>query len=187
MKIVQIVATGMGYREHDVSTETWCLLKAFLKGVRADRIFSMDGLNLDMVRKNEITKDEIQKKIGDTPFITNDNFPLEKFPYQYFSNSVCYMLALAIEEGYERIELYGVNQAGLFEYMEQRKAVEFWLGVAIGRGIEIYIHPPTQLLKNKFDLPYGYETREGQKTERKVHGAMKKIIDLIGYMQGHRK
>ena len=189
MKEVQIIATGMGFMEHDVSKETWALLKAFLKGVRADKIFSLDGLNIAMIEEGKVSREEVLEKIGDIEFITNENFPMEDIPEEqrYFTNSVCYMIALAILEGYGRIELYGVNQAGMFEYMEQRRGVEFWIGYALGKGIEVYIHEPSKLLKNSGEDPYGYEKKEGLKNERKAKGGVKKILDLVGYVQGYKR
>lgn len=186
-KELQIVATGQGWMDHDVSKETWSLLKAFLKGAKADRIFSMDGLNIQMIKDGHLSKDEVIERIGDVPFITNENFPLKQFDLDYFTNSVCYMIALAIAEGYQKIELYGVNQAGLFEYMEQRKGVEFWIGYALGKGIEVYINPPSSLLTNTKNTPYGYEDSEGLKTERKAKGGIKKVLDLVGYMSGYTR
>lgn len=188
MKEVQIVAGGMGWQDFDVSKEIWILLKSFLKCGIGNKVFSLDGLNIELINSGKISREEVLQKIGDREFITNENFPLEDIPEEqrYFTNSVCYMIALAILEGYERIELYGVNQAGLFEYMEQRRGVEFWVGYALGRGVEVFINEPSKLLKNTKDQPYGYEKTEGLKTERKAKGGIKKIIDLIGYLQGYR-
>ena len=188
MKEVQIIASGMGWQEFDVSKETWILLKPFLKCGFGTRIFSMDGLNIELINSGKITKEEVIEKIGDREFITNENFPMDDIPEEqrYFTNSVCYMIAMAILEGYGRIELYGVKQAGMFEYMEQRRGVEFWVGYVLGRGIEVYINEPSKLLKNSADTPYGYEKSEGLKAERKAKGGIKKVIDLVGFVQGIR-
>ena len=185
---VQIVASGAGWQEFDVSKEIWILLKPFLKCGFGTRIFSMDGFNINLVESGKITKEQIIEKIGDIEFTTNENFPMDDIPEEqrYFTNSVCYMIAMAILEGYERVELYGVNQMGLFEYMEQRRGVEFWVGYALGRGIEVVINEPSKLLTNSADTPYGYEKSEGLKAERKAKGGIKKVIDLVGYVQGIR-
>lgn len=190
MKTVKIIATGSGWMDYEVGGDTWVLLKAFLKGAAgATKIFSLDGLNIRMIKDGKVSREEVLEKIDKLPFITNENFPMDEVPEEqrYFTNSVCYMIAMAIFEGYERIELYGVNQAGMFEYMEQRRGVEFWIGYALGRGIEVYINEPSRLLKNSADTPYGYEKSEGLKLERKAEGGVKKVIDLIGYTMGHKK
>ena len=65
----------------------------------------------------------------------------------YFNSSIDYMLALACYEGYERIELYGVDASATTEYEKQRPGVHFWIGVAIGQGIEVWLPEGSMLLK----------------------------------------
>lgn len=70
-------------------------------------------------------------------------------PYQ--TNSISWMLALAIAMGFKVIELYGVDMAQdqLFsaEYRQQRPSCEWLIGVAQGRGIRVGIPPGSDLLK----------------------------------------
>jgi len=73
----------------------------------------------------------------------------------YFTNSISFMTALAIYEGFEEIHIYGVDMAVNEEYGEQRPSCEYYLGIARGRGIKIYIPPEADLLKARF--MYGYE------------------------------
>ena len=187
MKTIQIVATGEGFMDYDTTQEAWVLLKAFLRGAKGDRIFSLDGLDIALIKSGEITKDEVVERIGSTPFITAENFPIKDYSPQYFTNSVCYMIAMAIKEEYERIELYGVRQAGLVEYMDQRKGVEFWVGYAMGKGIEVYINPPTSLLKNHRDAPYGYYENEAYKLETKKEGSVMRSLQLVHHLLGNKR
>lgn len=86
---------------------------------------------------------------------------------KYFLNSFCYMLALAIFEGFERIELYGIDMANMNgrlspneTWEDERSCVSFWVGVAIGRGIEVVISGGSRVTKPiSPDSPtlYGYE------------------------------
>ena len=87
---------------------------------------------------------------------------------KYFTNSISYMVALAIVEGFEEIHIYGVDMATSAvdnEYAKQRPSCEFWLGVAVGRGIKIHIPDESDLLKTKFmygfedDKKHAYETK----------------------------
>lgn len=78
----------------------------------------------------------------------------------YFTNTVSYMIALAIHDGYEEIGVWGVDmatgqgfQGG--EYAVQRPSCEYYLGVAQGRGIKITIPDEADLLKTRF--LYGFE------------------------------
>jgi len=65
----------------------------------------------------------------------------------YFTNTVTYMIALALYEGFDRVHLYGVDMAVGGEYEKQRPSCEFWLGIAKGLGIELYIPDHSDLLK----------------------------------------
>ena len=74
----------------------------------------------------------------------------------YFTSSVCYAIALAIYQGYERIELYGVDMANNTEYIYQRDGIALWFGIALGLGIEVYIPRECSM----FDAPrYGYDDK----------------------------
>jgi len=72
---------------------------------------------------------------------------------QYFTSSVAYAIALAIYQGYERIEVYGIEMMTDTEYVMQRDGVALWAGVALGRGIE-FIVPDISTMFNS--LLYGY-------------------------------
>ncbi len=70
----------------------------------------------------------------------------------YFTNSVSYMLALAIHEGATEIGIYGVDMAvhdvgGHSEYAHQRPSCEYFIGLAVGRGIKVDIPQESDLLK----------------------------------------
>jgi len=85
---------------------------------------------------------------------------------RYFTNTVAYMIALAIYEKYDVIHVYGVDMAVHTEYESQRPSCEFWLGVAIGRGIKVHIPVEADLLKVQF--LYGYEDAEKDRFRKKV-------------------
>lgn len=87
----------------------------------------------------------------------------------YFTNSVSYMIALAIYEGFEELHIYGVDMATSFidnEYSHQRPSCEFWLGMAAGRGMKLHIPKETDLLKTRF--LYGYEDEKKHTFETKI-------------------
>ncbi len=67
----------------------------------------------------------------------------------YFTNTIAYMMALAIMEGFERIELYGVEMAAGTEYAYQKACLEYFIGMAQGRGIEIYLPEHCSLMNAK--------------------------------------
>ena len=68
---------------------------------------------------------------------------------------MAYMIALAIEEGFQEIQLYGVECNLKLEYEEQKPCLEYFIGIAKGKGIKVYIHPTSKLLKSEKGL-YGF-------------------------------
>lgn len=67
----------------------------------------------------------------------------------WYNSSPAYMLALAIHEGAESIGLYGVDVRDDSEYAYESPCLEYLIGLAVGKGIEIIIpQGPTHL--NKF-------------------------------------
>ena len=85
---------------------------------------------------------------------------LAHFKVRYFTNSVSWMLALAIYERRPIIHLYGIDMAtregaGPDEFGEQRPSIEWLLGWAMGAGIEVVLGEDSDLLKS--DVLYGFE------------------------------
>lgn len=78
----------------------------------------------------------------------------EEIPIRYFTSSICYALALAIHQGYKRIEFYGIDMASNTEYIYQRDGIALFMGIAIARGIKVYI--PTGCAMFQAPL-YGYD------------------------------
>lgn len=126
-----------------------------------------------------------------TPLVPNSvRFPIErilaKFGIDYFTSTVSYMIALAIDAIDAKVErrlneipqnggsiadavalarsIYAEYTIGIFgidlivgdEYDFQKACVEFWIGEADARGIEVTIPPASALLKQRWR--YGYES-----------------------------
>jgi hypothetical protein len=87
----------------------------------------------------------------------------------YFTNSISWMLVVAILEtalarehggvGFEHIHIYGVDMAqGGFgmgnEYSYQRPSVEYFVGIARGMGIKVYVPEKCDLLKAMWMYPF---------------------------------
>lgn len=57
---------------------------------------------------------------------------------RYFACTMAYQIALALSEGATHIELYGISLAGTpREMLIERPCVEWWLGLAEGRGVQV--------------------------------------------------
>ncbi len=80
---------------------------------------------------------------------------LARFPRRYFTNTVSWMIALAIYEGYEDISVFGVDMCTVGEYASQRPSCEYFIGYAEGLGIKFYLPDESDLLKTPF--LYGFE------------------------------
>lgn len=66
---------------------------------------------------------------------------------RYFGSTFDYMMGIALLEGFERIEIYGIGMDSDNEYANQKPSAEFWIGIALGLGIEVYLTPESKLLK----------------------------------------
>ena len=66
----------------------------------------------------------------------------------WYNSSPAYMLALAIHEGAETIGLYGIDVLDDSEFSYESPCLEYLIGLAVGRGIEVIIpEGPTALGK----------------------------------------
>ncbi len=146
---------------------------------RIDRIFNMDKADDMLSFKKEsghwggYTLETFVKIMNETgaPFVTSYCIPglehcapyplkeiTERYGVMYFTNTICFMIAQALYEKYDAIDLWGVNQAGRIEYVNERRGVEFWLGLAAGMGTKVRINGPSPLLHNP--SVYGYKKSE---------------------------
>jgi hypothetical protein len=65
----------------------------------------------------------------------------------FYTSTCAYMAALSILQGFERVEAYGFEMAAETEYFYQRDSTEYFIGLMLGKGIEVYLPPNTGLLK----------------------------------------
>jgi len=141
-------------------------------------LFNMDDINKmssfdpNSPHKIKNTKEEFIEAINkaDVPFVTSYvspaikkciSFPLkeifEKYGIFYYTNTISYMLAYALFNGIESVDLWGVAQSGIKEHIIERRGVEFWIGVCSGQGMKITINGPSNLLKFEKGIVYGYK------------------------------
>ena len=105
---------------------------------------------------------------------------LKEFPRRYFTNTISWMIALAILEGFKEIGIYGVDMAVSSplrqqnEYSHQRPSCEYFIGIAEGRGIKVHLPDECDLLKSRFL----YAIEDIQET-----AFNKKLVDMKKSMQ----
>ena len=139
-----------------------------------DLLFDLHPKELwsDPVKKHWDPQYVFWLKQNTTPIYMQRRWALEApasmaYPYQrimaewgahpYFTNQLAFMIALALTEGVTHIGVFGCEYATESEYGPQRGSAEFWLGVAIGRGVHVVVPPQCSLLREP-RLVYGYES-----------------------------
>ena len=65
----------------------------------------------------------------------------------YFTSSPAYAIGLAIHEKVDEIKLFGINNSSSIEYFKQKACIEYLLGLARGRGIQVTLTADCPLLK----------------------------------------
>ena len=130
----------------------------------------MDDLVKLSVNKTK-TKTYCTKYFDDIP--TSVPYPYNEivdfFGTDYFNDSCCYMVALAIYQGFSTISLYGFDYAWGNNYDKEKPAVSFWLGMAVGLGRKVKIHGKyAELLKTSDGKVYSYLTDQKIYTDVKL-------------------
>ena len=156
--ILNIIGRGRGCR-HGLKQpgEVW-VVNVYRPG--ATMLFQMHDPTIPEIERN------IQKAIDEgIPYTGLNNYPLDllidHFKTNFFSNSICYMLAFGIYKEFKKIDLWGCNIRSNANrvvdfYVKNHPGVEFWIGMAMGRGIEICIHGDSALLTLPGGKMYGY-------------------------------
>lgn len=172
-KRVNLIATGRG-RElaNGEPGQNWGLQHVILWRP-LDLLFEMHDLEKmlkyhpDPDKRNAIKQSLEKARVQNIPVISINDFegsqcyPFEKivaaFGTKYFSCTVSYMIALAVYRGFKDIHLFGIN--GVDGHNFTRPGIEFWLGIAIGRGCRVYVHGSmySKILRTENNLLYGYQ------------------------------
>lgn len=101
-----------------------------------------------------------QKKYPEFP--ASVEFPIRKMRLKYgdfYTSTAAYMIAKAIDDGFNHFELYGFDMEADTEYKYQRDSTEYFIGLADGMGFPVFIPQNCSLLKGELGM-YGYETTE---------------------------
>jgi len=83
---------------------------------------------------------------------------------RYFTCTFAFQVALAIAEGFEEIGLWGVDLdfGTPRERLVEKPCVEYWLGIAEGRGITVTLPTGATLLSRPWVYGYAYEDEKRQ-------------------------
>lgn len=139
--------------------EVWGMPQDPEHWIRFDRVFDPhDPKNVDEKHMDKLYTIESPLYMQYQDIGHAIQYPFDKTERKYYSSTIGYMLALAVAEEVEEINLIGVDMADETEYRHQRANCEFWLGVAIGKGIKVNIPDESPILKyqGEFDGRYGW-------------------------------
>lgn len=135
----------------------------------------MQGTQMDELVKSSVnhthTPTYCVEHFGDIP--TSVPYPFDDvvsfFGTDYFADSCCYMVALAIYQGFDKISLYGFNYAWGENYGREKPAVSFWLGVAVGFGVQVEVNGEhSELLVTPDGNVYSYLTPQRSRLPIKI-------------------
>jgi len=122
---------------------------AFLESYHARFIGPVMMSLLDDTEQNRIYSKNIINRIpGAVPYPYKEM--IEKHGEYFWTSTVSWMLALAIDKKPEAIGLWGVDMASTEEYAYQRPACQHFISLAASQGIEIVLPPESDLMQPPF-------------------------------------
>lgn len=86
----------------------------------------------------------------------------------YATNTISWMILLAIYLGYEDLNLFGVHMAHQSEYGYQQPSCSWALGIAQGRGCSIWLPKESTLLHARYEYGYDEPTKLMDTIEQRV-------------------
>lgn len=167
--------------KHAFCDEVWGI-NAVAGVILCDRVFHMDDVRVQERRAAALPQSNIARmlewlRVHPGPVITSRSHPdypgLVDFPLAevmsatgqgaYFNSTAAYAIAYAVALGVERISMFGMDftYANSHQAERGRACVEYWLGIAAARGIQIAASKKSTLLDAIEDQEgrlYGYDT-----------------------------
>lgn len=147
---------------------------------KCDRIFHMDDVRIQEIRAEARPDSNIARmlkwlKSHPGPIYTSRKHPdypgLVDFPLRdvvntfgqaYFNSTAAYAVAYAVYLGVKQISIYGFDftYPNAHHAEKGRACVEFWLGIAVSRGIKVRVPHESSLLDacEPDGRLYGYDT-----------------------------
>ena len=198
LKELIILGNGPSRVECRYHCETWGVNGGYSFAKRLDKLFMTDSLEGEVLDEEynvekllEFNGNLVLAKYF--PVFDGLNIPFEiypidevltKFPTRFHSNTITYMIAYAllhtksiqgpddpmpkVVDGYNRIYLYGIDMMSNTSYVQEKGGVEFWMGIALGMGVEVVNTRNSATGKTWDGKMYGYwgEQEEEQLKEK---------------------
>ena len=193
-----ILGNGPSRVECPYHCETWGVNGGYAFAKRLDKLFMADSLEGEILEEEYNVEKLLDFKgilvlAKPFPVFEGLNLPYEiypidevlaKFDTRFFSDTIAYMIAYAllktktiqgpkdlmprVVSGYNRIYLYGIDMMSNTSYIQEKGGVEFWMGIALGMGVEIINTRGSATGKTWNGKMYGFwgEQEEEQLKER---------------------
>ena len=172
-KQVMIVGPGPSRKECLYDCEVWTPDKGWNYAPRIDKVFCMGNC----ASPREMW--EAKKKFGFSVVAAKplNGFDVELYPIEevvqyapmatksatsqpykigFFANDIAYMIAYSIIRGYESVKLYGVDILDSETFISEKGSMEYWLGVALGKGMKIWNARGSVVCRTHNGKIYGY-------------------------------
>jgi hypothetical protein len=137
----------------------------------------------------------MQEKFPEFP--ASVRYPIEAIRKKYadfHTSSLSYMIALALHQGYKWIEIYGFDMAADSEYNYQRDSAEYFIGLAMGLGVHVYVPENCPLCKGRIyafnDSSIGLRQKiefRKRRLEMDLDGALGRYHHIQGYLDQMEK
>jgi hypothetical protein len=167
MRKIAIIGTGPGWEKAPLDWETWTIsgLHDRFTPVRVYELHTAQEIMDAWKEKTTPQKIEWLKKQNlfihpslQTTFTNGQVFNYQKYLDKhgsYFTSSISWMLAEAIDEMPDEIGIFGVGMSSLSEYAHQKPGCTYLIGWAKALGIKVTIQEGSELLTSPYI--YGLE------------------------------
>ena len=197
MKEVIILGHGPSRGHCQYHCETWGVNNVYDFAKRLDRLFIMDKINeqefeygqLDRIAAEgtiittSIPYPEYEGRWKIEPYPIRD--VLTKFQTRFFSNAICYMMAFALLNDYEKIWWYGIDMSTSSTYLFEKGAVEYWMGRANERGVPVINTEESATGKTIDGRMYGYWGPEQDNTVNSSLAMAKEMERMVTNFYSH--
>lgn len=94
----------------------------------------------------------VAEKVADIPngYVLPVKDLTDKYSPYFFTSSIAWMMATAIELGAKKIGLWGIDMAANEEYEAQRSGLHYFALIAAQKGIEVGVPPESDLFRPRF-------------------------------------
>ena len=169
----EVIILGSGY-SHDFCryhTEVWGVNFVYTFARRLDKLFFTD--EIEEVEKCDYPLLDRLRELNPAlvfptiyPKFKDFGLPIEIYPIkeirerfkntEFFANSICYMIAYALYFNYDKIRLCGID----YDWHEgtekkEESGTNFWVGVAVGMGVNVVIPEDSAIGKTFNRRMYG--------------------------------